>query len=98
MEQKKQEVKIEITPEIAAGNYSNMVFIAHSSNEFFMDFIAMTPNAQNAKVQTRVIMTPENIKNLLFALRDNIAKYEHNFGEIERKTPKNTAENNGFKA
>ena len=33
-------------------------------------------------------MTPENCKNLLFALRDNIANYEKTFGEISRKQPK----------
>lgn len=96
MEQKK-ELKIELTPEIAAGHYANLAVIAHSAGEFFMDFIAVTPNVQNAKVQTRVIMTPENAKNLLFALRDNLAQYESTFGEIERKTPINNAPNN-FKA
>ena len=98
MEQKKQELKIELTPEVASGHYSNLAVIAHSGNEFFVDFIAMTPNAQSAKVQTRVIMSPENAKNLLFALRDNIAKYEQTFGEIERKTPISKPDNNGFKA
>ena len=98
MEQKKQEIKIELTPEVASGNYANLAVIAHSSNEFFLDFIAMTPNSQSAKVQTRVIMSPENVKNLLFALRDNIAKYEQTFGEIERKMPKGNPENNGFTA
>lgn len=93
MEQKKQEIKIELTPEVASGNYANLAVIAHSSNEFFLDFIAMTPNSQSAKVQTRVIMSPENVKNLLFALRDNIAKYEQTFGEIERKMPLNAQEN-----
>lgn len=97
MEPKKQEIKIELTPEVASGNYANLAVIAHSGNEFFLDFIAMTPNTQGAKVQTRVIMTPENVKNLLFALRDNIAKYEQTFGEIERKTPKGNPEN-GFTA
>ena len=54
---------------------------------------------QQAKVQTRVIMTPENAKNLLFALRDNIAKYESVFGDIERIVPKNnTPEKSGFTA
>jgi hypothetical protein len=43
-------------------------------------------------------MTPENAKNLLFALRDNLTNYENTFGEIERKTPKAQAEDNGFKA
>lgn len=94
MEQKKQEIKIELTPEVANGHYSNLAVIAHSSNEFFLDFIAMTPNSQSAKVQTRVIMSPENAKNLLFALRDNIAKYEQTFGDIERKMPLNAKDNN----
>lgn len=98
MEQQKKEIKIELTPEVAAGHYSNLALIAHGNNEFFLDFIAMTPNTQSAKVQTRVIMSPENAKNLLFALRDNIAKYEQTFGEIERKTPINNNENSGFNA
>ena len=98
MEQKKQEIKIELPQEVASGHYSNLAFIAHMSNEFFIDFIALTPNAQSAKVQTRVIMSPENAKNLLFALRDNIAKYEETFGEIERKTPVNKNNTNGFTA
>ena len=97
--EKKQEIKIELTPEIASGHYANLAIIAHSGNEFFLDFIAMTPNTQGAKVQTRVIMTPENVKNLLFALRDNIAKYEQTFGEIERKVPVNGNNGNpGFTA
>ncbi|MBO5053152.1 MAG: DUF3467 domain-containing protein [Muribaculaceae bacterium] len=96
MEQK-NEIKIELTPEVANGHYANLAVIAHSAGEFFLDFIAMAPNMQQAKVQTRVIMTPENVKNLLFALRDNIAKYEATFGEIERTVPKNQGENN-FKA
>ena len=83
--EKKQELKIEITPEIAAGHYSNLAVISHSAQEFFVDFIAMAPNMPQAKVQSRIIMTPENAKNLLFALRDNLTKY---FGEIERKMPK----------
>ncbi|MCH5219256.1 MAG: DUF3467 domain-containing protein [Muribaculaceae bacterium] len=98
MEQKKQEIKIEISPEIAAGKYANLAVIAHGPNEFFLDFIALTPNSKSATVQSRVIMSPENAKNLLFALRDNIAKYEQTFGEIERKTPLNNGENPGFTA
>lgn len=98
--EKKSELKIELTPEVASGNYSNFVVIAHSGTEFCLDFINMAPNMQQARVQTRVIMAPEHAKNLLFALRDNLAKYEETFGEIERKTPKNQPESgqNGFTA
>lgn len=83
----KKEIKIELTPEVAGGHYANLAVISHSAGEFFLDFIAVAPNMPQARVQSRVIMTPENAKNLLFAIRDNLQKYEKTFGEIERKTP-----------
>lgn len=87
MEQKPQEVKIELTPEVAGGHYSNFTVISHSGGEFFFDFITMAPNMPQAKVQSRIIMTPENAKNLMFALNDNIKKYEATSGEIKRTLP-----------
>lgn len=84
----KKELKIEITPEVAAGHYSNLAVISHSPNEFFVDFIAMAPNMPQAKVQSRIIMTPENAKNLMAALADNLRKYEATFGEIKLRQPK----------
>ena len=68
MEQKKQELKIELSPEVAAGHYSNFTIISHGPEEFFLDFVTMAPNMPQAKVQSRIIMTPENAKNLLMAL------------------------------
>lgn len=90
----KTELKVELTPEVAAGHYANFAVIAHSANEFFIDFVSVAPNMPQAKVQSRIIMTPENAKNVLFALRDNIAKYEATFGEIKHKVPKNQGGNN----
>ena len=95
MEQKKNEIKIELTPEVANGHYANLAVISHSASEFFLDFIAVAPNMPQAKVQSRIIMTPENAKNHHFALRDNIQKYEGTIGEIERKMPKNGNQGNG---
>ena len=88
------EIKIELSPEVAKGIYSNLAVISHGANEFFLDFITMAPNMPQAKVQSRIIMTPENVKNVLFALRDNVAKYESMFGEIKHKTPKNQPSGN----
>ena len=98
---KKNELKVELTPEVAAGHYSNFAVIAHSANEFFIDFVAVAPNMPQAKVQSRIIMTPENAKNVLFALRDNLTKYEEVYGEIQRTVPRNQNQgngNNGFQA
>ncbi len=89
--QKKNEIKIELTPEVANGHYSNLAVISHSPNEFFVDFITVAPNMPQAKVQSRIIMTPENAQRLLFALADHPKKYEATFGEIERKLPKGGA-------
>lgn len=93
MENKKQELKIELTPEVAAGHYANLAVISHSPNEFFIDFVAVAPNMPQAKVQSRIIMTPENAKNLLMALGDNIQRYEKTFGEIVHKLPRNAGAN-----
>lgn len=91
----KQELKIELTPDVATGQYSNLAVLSHSPQEFFLDFVAMAPNMPQAKVVSRIVMTPENAKNLLFALRDNVAKYEQTFGEIVRKQPKNNPAKGG---
>lgn len=85
--QPSQEIKIELSPEVASGTYSNLAVINHGPAEFFLDFIALAPNMPQAKVQSRIIMTPENAKNLLFALSDNIRRYEAMFGAIKPITP-----------
>lgn len=80
MEDKK--LSINLAPEVATGQYSNMAIIAHGPNEFIMDFVTMLPNMPQAQVVSRIIQTPENAKKLLMALQDNIAKYEEHFGKI----------------
>ena len=87
------EIKIELTPEVAGGHYSNLAVIAHSPTEFCFDFINVAPNMPQAKVQSRIIMTPENAKNLLGALMENVKKYEQTFGEIRPKRPVNNGSN-----
>ena len=80
MEEKK--MNISIAPDKAAGTYSNLAVIAHSQSEFVVDFASVLPGIQQANVQSRIIMTPENTKRLLLALQDNVAKYEKQFGTV----------------
>lgn len=79
----KQEIQIQLTPEVANGTYSNLAIIAHTPSEFIIDFVRMMPGVQKAAVQSRVIMTPEHAKRLLNALHENIAGYESKFGTIQ---------------
>ena len=57
------EIQVELSEEMAQGTYANLAIISHSSSEFIL-------------VKSRVILTPDNAKRLLFALQDNLAKFE----------------------
>lgn len=78
-----QQINIELGEKEAEGIYSNLAIITHSSAEFVIDFTRVLPGLQKAKVQSRVIMTPQHAKLLLNALRDNIEKFEKRYGEIK---------------
>lgn len=81
--EKKNEVNIELTDEVASGTYSNLTIITHSHTEFVLDFIQMMPGMPKGKVRSRVIMTPQNAKRLMMALTENVHKFEKSFGVIE---------------
>jgi len=76
-------LQIELSQEVAEGTYANLSIISHSRSEFVADFVRVMPNTPKAVVKSRVILTPENAKRLLFALQDNISKYEEAFGKIK---------------
>lgn len=79
---KEQQLQIQLRPELADGKYTNLAMIGHNPSEFLIDFIFAAPGMPQAPVVSRVIMSPENAKKLMFALTDNIKKYEQQFGEI----------------
>ena len=76
------QLKIELTPEVAEGIYANLAIITHSSAEVVLDFIRVLPGLPKANVKSRIVLAPEHAKRLLFALQDNIVKYEKQFGTI----------------
>jgi len=78
-------VNIEISEETAEGIYSNLAIISHSNAEFVVDFIRLMPNVPKAKVKARIIITPQHAKRLLFALKENVQKYEQQFGKIDEQ-------------
>ncbi len=82
------QIDIELSAEVAEGTYSNLAIISHSSSEFVLDFIRMMPGTPKANVKSRIILTPEHAKRLLYALKDNMDKYEQQFGNV------NVPENN----
>ena len=80
---KAQQINIELGEKEAEGIYSNLAIITHSPAEFIIDFTRVVPGVPKAKVQSRIITTPQHAKMLLKALTDNIEKYESRFGAIK---------------
>jgi hypothetical protein len=85
MEQREDEnqINIELKEDIAQGIYSNLAIITHSSSEFVIDFVRILPGLPKAEVKSRIILTPEHAKRLMFALKDNVAKFEATLGPIK---------------
>ena len=84
MDKNKNKINIELSEEIAQGNYANLAIITHSNAEFVLDFVRVMPGIPKASVKSRIILTPEHAKRLLFALKDNVDKYEALHGTIKR--------------
>ncbi len=76
------QLNIELPEEVAEGIYSNLAIISHSNSEFVVDFVRLLPQLPKAKVKARIILTPQHAKRLLFALSDNVKKFEQQFGSI----------------
>ncbi len=78
-------IKINVSPSVGTGTYSNLAIISHTPTEFVVDFAQLMPSNQQgeATVQQRIILAPVHAKRLLAALTDNVRKYEENYGTID---------------
>lgn len=81
-EQKEQSLNIEISPELESGVYSNLAMVMHSQSEFVLDFIQLIPQGETAKVRSRVVMTPDNLKRLIRVMAGNLYNFEQEYGVI----------------
>jgi Protein of unknown function (DUF3467) len=77
------QLNIELSNEIAEGIYSNLAIISHSNSEFVVDFVRIMPNVPQAKVKSRIILTPQHAKRLMLAMIENVKKFEGQFGVID---------------
>lgn len=83
------QINIELPEDKADGQYSNLSIITHSPSEFVIDFIQLMPGVPKGKVKSRILMTPDNTKKLMLALKENLAKYESIHGTIKMHNPAN---------
>lgn len=78
-----QQINIEIGEKEAEGIYSNLAIISHSPAEFIIDFTRVLPGIPKSKISARIVMTPQHAKMLVNALKENIDKFENQFGNIQ---------------
>lgn len=77
------QMQIEIKPEVALGVYSNFAVISHSPTEFVLDFVSNMAGMPKPTVASRIVLAPEHAVRLLNALRENVGRYEQQFGKIQ---------------
>ena len=81
-EETESKLNIELNDKIAEGEYSNLVMVGHSKEEFILDFIRVMPGVPSARVKSRIIITPRHAKRFLRALAENIERFEDANGVI----------------
>lgn len=74
-----------LTQKKIEGRYANYFKVGHNAFEFVIDFGQYYPEAEKAKVYTRIITSPFYVKYLYETLRESIRQYEKTFGTILKK-------------
>jgi ribonuclease BN (tRNA processing enzyme) len=82
-QQPPNQLNIEISEEVAEGNYSNLAIITHSHAEFVIDFVNVMPGTPKSKVKSRVILTPQHAKRFMKALTEYVNRFEQLNGKIQ---------------
>ena len=80
MSNQPNEIKVMIADEILKGSYANTLLVAHTAEEFVLDFILSLP--PQAVCNARVIIHPGHLKRVIVALQQNLALYETKHGVV----------------
>lgn len=81
------QVQIKATDEKLKGEYSNVMQILHTKEEFVLDFLNVFP--PTGTLNSRIILSPGHFKRMVKAMDENLKKYEATHGKIaESEAPK----------
>jgi hypothetical protein len=75
-----QQLQINTGDEMMRGRYSNSLIVSHSPEEFIIDWLLNSPTG--TFLESRIIVSPGNLKRIVGALTDNLEKYERQYGPI----------------
>jgi hypothetical protein len=80
-----KEIPIKIPDDVLRGVYANQMVVAHTREEFLLDFINLFP--PGGVVNARILVSPGHLKRMIRALEDNLARYEAQFGPVAEAAP-----------
>ncbi len=80
MSNQPHEIKVKIADETLRASYANTLLVAHTAEEFVLDFILSLP--PQAVCNARVIIHPGHLKRVIVALQQNLALYEAKHGVV----------------
>jgi hypothetical protein len=78
-------IQINTGDDILRGKYSNNLIAGHSADEFILDWLLNSPSGVH--LVSRIIVSPSHMKRVIHALKDNLDKYEEQFGSIRETVP-----------
>lgn len=91
--QQQGQMQVKVTDEVLKGVYANMVQVAHTPEEFILDFMNLFP--PSGIITSRVVVSPAHMKRIASALQENIKRYEEQYGKIAESS--NPQHNFGFR-
>ena len=80
-----REIPVKIPDDVLRGAYANQMVVAHTREEFVLDFISLFP--PGGLVNARIVVSPGHLKRMIRALQDNLARYEGEFGPLNEAPP-----------
>jgi len=78
-----KDIEIFFPDELKKGAYSNNLVVAHTNEEFILDFMSVAP--KTGSVVARIFVSPSHMKRITAALSGAMSKYEELFGEVATK-------------
>ncbi|MBU0975559.1 MAG: DUF3467 domain-containing protein [Patescibacteria group bacterium] len=92
-----QKLKINVAPDRIEAKYSDFAIIGKNALGFNLDFGQRMPGGQQVNIISRIAMSPQHAKLFLNVLKQNVEKFEAEYGEIRTpKTPTQTPKEGGM--
>jgi hypothetical protein len=76
-----QQMQVKVSDEVLKGLYANMIQVAHTGEEFILDFMNIFP--PSGVLSARVFISPSHMKRMVSAMQENLKRFEEQYGKIE---------------